>query len=57
MTDTLAMGTHLRVLSESSLMNTNVTKLKWFSKIFGSLYESSLSIGRVNPFMLGNVLP
>ena len=28
------MGTHLRVLSESSPMNTNMTGLTWFSKFF-----------------------
>ena len=27
------MGTHLRVLSESYEMNTNMTGLRWFSKI------------------------
>ena len=26
------MGTHLRVLSESFLMNTNMTGFRWFSK-------------------------
>ena len=31
------MGTHLRVLSESSPMNTNITGFRWFSKIFASL--------------------
>ena len=35
------------VLIESYLMNTNMTGFRWFSKIFASLYESSLSIGRV----------
>ena len=28
------MGTHLRVLKESYLMNTNMTGFRWFSKIF-----------------------
>ena len=32
------MGTHLRVLSESYLMNTNMTGLRWSSKIFASLW-------------------
>ena len=32
------MGTHLRVLSKSYLMNTNRTGLRWVSKIFASLY-------------------
>ena len=31
------MGTHLRVLSESYPMNTNMTWLRWVSKIFASL--------------------
>ena len=29
------MGTHLRVLSESFPMNTNMTGFRWFLKIFG----------------------
>ena len=40
MTKTLAHGvmdTHLRVLSESYLMNTNMTGFGWLSKIFASL--------------------
>ena len=43
------VGTHLRVLSESYPMNTNVTGFRWFSKILlpCALDESSLSIGRV----------
>ena len=32
------MGTHLKVLSESYLMNTNMTGFRWFSKIFAYLY-------------------
>ena len=31
------MGTHMRVLSKSSPMNTNMTGFEWFSKIFASL--------------------
>ena len=31
------IGTHLRVLSESFQMNTNMTGFRWFSKIFVSL--------------------
>ena len=31
------MGTHLRVLSESYLMSTNMAGFRWFSKIFASL--------------------
>ena len=41
------MGSHLRVLNKSYLMNTNMTGFRWFSKIFASLDESSLSIQRV----------
>ena len=33
----LQMGTHLKVLSESFPMNTNMTGFRWFSKIFASL--------------------
>ena len=45
------MGTHLRALSESHLMNTNMTGFGWFSKFIllsCAMEESSLSIGRVN---------
>ena len=44
------MGTHLRELSESYPMNTDMIGFGWFSKIFASLGfdESSLIIGRVN---------
>ena len=31
------MGTYLRVLRQSYLMNTNMTGFRWFSKIFASL--------------------
>ena len=45
------MGTHLRVLSESCPMNTNMTGFKCFS-VFSlhscALDESRVSIGRVN---------
>ena len=43
------MGTHLRVLSESYLMNTNMTGKDDFQKYLRpcALEESSLSIGRV----------
>ena len=43
------MGTHLRVLSESYLMNTNMTGLRCFLKSLRScaLDESSHSIGRI----------
>ena len=43
------MGTHLRELSESFPMNTNMTGFRCFSNIFASLCldERSLSIGRV----------
>ena len=32
------MGTHLRALSESFLMNTNMTGFGWFSKLFASCF-------------------
>ena len=43
------IGTHMRVLSESFLKNTNITRFRWFSKSLHpcALDESSLSIGRV----------
>ena len=50
MTETLAYGTHPRVLNESFPMNTNKIGFRWLSKIFASictLDESSLSLGRV----------
>ena len=50
MTETLAYGTHLRVLSESYPMNTKMTGFRCFSKILASLYpseESSFCIGMV----------
>ena len=37
MTETLAHGTHLVVLSESYPINANMTGFKWFSKIVVSL--------------------
>ena len=45
------MGTHLRVLSESYPLNTNMTGFRWFPKGLHScaLEESSLSTGRVKP--------
>ena len=47
------MGTHLKVLSERHLMNTNKTGFRLFTKIFASLFlnESSHGIGRVNKTM------
>ena len=43
------MGTHMRVLSESSPMNTNITRSDGFQKYFLScaFHESSPIIGRV----------
>ena len=38
MTETLAYGTHMKVLRVSCPMNTNMTGFRWFSKIFASLY-------------------
>ena len=45
------MGTHLRVLSESYPMNTNMTGLRFPSNFFVSLYfgRNSLSKVRFNP--------
>ena len=45
------MGTHLRVLSKSSPINTNMTGFGWFSETLVpcALDENNLSIGRVNP--------
>ena len=42
------MGTHLRVLSESYPMNTNMIGFRWFSSFLRpyALDESALSIGR-----------
>ena len=52
MTETVAHGPHLRVLSESYLMHTNMTGFRWFSKQKSfhpcALNNSSPSIGRVN---------
>ena len=57
MTETLAYGTHLGVLSESFLMNTNMTGFRWVSKILRpcALDESSLSIGRVKTYAGGGL--
>ena len=53
------MGTHLRVLKECYPMITNITGLRWFSRIVGSLFldKSSLSNGRVNGVSLVYVEP
>ena len=48
------MGTHLRVLSESYPTNTNMIDSSK-SLCSCALDESSLSIGNVNPFMLGDL--
>ena len=37
MIETLAHGTHLKVLSKSFPMNTNMKGFRWFSKIFAPL--------------------
>ena len=47
------MGTYLRVLSESYLMNTNLTGSTWFSNnlcvlVLWTKVAASLSIGWVN---------
>ena len=51
------VGTHVRVLSESFPMNTSMAGLVGFQRTFRpcALDESSLSINRINPFMLGDV--
>ena len=40
------MGTHLRVLSESYPLNTNMTGFRWFLENLCALNESSLVIER-----------
>ena len=45
------MGTHLRVLSESYPMSTNMTEFRWFLHPC-ALDESSLSIGRLKQTLL-----
>ena len=50
-TEPLAHGTHLRILSESLSMNTNMTGFRYFSIFFCILVyldECCLSIGRFN---------
>ena len=46
------MATHIKVLSGCILMNTKMTRFRWFAEFFESLCfafdESSLSIERVN---------
>ena len=44
------MGTHLKALSESYPMNTNMIVFRWFQRYLHScaLDRSSLGIGRVN---------
>ena len=51
------MGTHQRVLSESSPKNTNRTGFKWFKKLrLCAFDESNLSIGRVKLDMVSSEL-
>ena len=54
MVETMANGTHMRVLSDSFQMNTNMTGFRWFSKSLCTcaLDESSLSTGRVKVLLL-----
>ena len=49
------MGTHLRVFSESYLMNINMTGFTWFAKFLHpcALDAIGLRIGRVNPLTSG----
>ena len=59
MTEILEYGTHLRVLSESYPMNTNMIGFIYgFQKSLRpcALDKSSLIIGRVNPFKHGSLL-
>ena len=54
------MGTHLRVLSESYLMNTNMTGFWWFSKNLGILVlwtKVALALEGLTPLMLGLFRP
>ena len=53
MTEPLAMGTHLIVLSESFPMNNNMTGFSWFSLHPCALDKSSLSFGRVKVIVNG----
>ena len=49
------MGTHLKVLSESFLMNINMTRFRSFSSFtlyYCALDESNLSIGRIKVFYM-----
>ena len=54
----LHMSTHLRALSESFPLNTNMTRIKWFSESLCpcALDISSLSIGRVKNYTWGLIL-
>ena len=38
------MGTHLRVLSESFQMNTNMTVFRWFSKEIKNIFVLALGM-------------
>ena len=48
------MGTHLRVLGESYPMNTNMTGLRLFSKIFAT--KIALALKRLKDLKIG-ILP
>ena len=54
-TETLTRG-YMEVVSESYLMNTNMTEFRWFSNTLRpcALDKSSLSIGRVNCLFRGS---
>ena len=41
------LGTHLRVLDENYPMNTNMKGLRWFSKIFVSLFLVVVFVGNI----------
>ena len=55
------MGTHPRILSESFLMNTNMTGFRWFSKIFmfleGLILLDASKVGAEQPSCRGKLNP
>ena len=49
------MGTHLRVLSESYPMNTNMTGFRGFSKIFASMCFEQEYLSQKVPYVSDHV--
>ena len=47
------MGTHLRVLSESYLMSTNMTAFRWFTKILHSWTKVASALEGLSHARLG----